>query len=426
MPMPLAQDAAFRQHCNRYLEPLRLELQQNRRRSWTELFLRMALSIPLFAAVAIVPLMRKGPEDDFWWWAYGFILLLTACVLLIWIALPWWTHKGVIKREVLPRLLPFFGFSYDAEPIPDLGRYAAWAVLPQYDQSSVEDELRGHHDGVPLRAMELRLRHRSASAHGRRRLGRSREAVGALVFGGVLLELQLAQPIAGTTLIGTPNMFRSPQAAVSDNSGLTALPIGSRSLKAWTDDPAAASTVLTADRVAGIEALVATADIRGLRLSWHGDRVIALIDFGENLFELPQRRGIDIVADGELLRTQLARITAVVDALALDPVAGADTEPAAPVSPYVPQQKAQASLDEQRGCLWVVLFPIAGFCLYAWLLAGHVRPLGTLALAATIGVLAGVSLANLLFHGGRVGTLILLALCLLGLAPILPPEVRPF
>ena len=27
---------------------------------------------------------------------------------------------------------------------------------------------------------------------------------------------------------------------------------------------------------------------------------------------------------------------------------------------------------------------------------------------------------------GRVGTLILLALCLLGLAPILPPEMRPF
>lgn len=74
----------------------------------------------------------------------------------------------------------------------------------------------------------------------------------------------------------------------------------------------------------------------------------------------------------------------------------------------------------------MVLFPIAGFCLYAWLLAGHVRPLGTLALAATTGVLAGVFLAKLLFHGGRVGTLILLALCLLGLAPILPPEMRPF
>src|SRR5690554_3697403 len=346
MPMPLAQDAAFRQHCNRYLEPLRLELQQNRRRSWTALFLRMALSIPLFAAVAIVPLLRKGPEDDFWWWAYGFILLLTACVLLIWTALPWWTHKGVMKSEVLPRLLPFFGFSYDAEPKPDLGQYAAWAVLPQHNQSSVEDELRGHHAGVPLRAMELRLRHRSVSAHGRRRLGRPREAVGALVFGGVLLELQLAQPIAGTTLIGTPNMFRSPQAAVGDDSGLTAQPIAGRSLKAWTDDPAAAGAVLTADRVAGIEALVATAGIRGLHLSWHGDRVIALIDFGENLFELPQRRGIDFVADGELLRTQLARITTVVDALALDPVAGADTEPAAPVSPYVPRQKAQASLDE--------------------------------------------------------------------------------
>jgi hypothetical protein len=424
MSTQLAQDAAFRQHCNRYLEPLRLGLQQSRRRSWREVFLRLTLSVPLLAAVAVVPLLRKGPEDDFWWWAYGFILLVSACVLMIWVVLPWWTHKDEMKAEVLPRLLPFFGYAYDPEPKTDLEQYVPWAVLPRYNQSAVGDEIRGCHAGIPLRLLELRLRYRETRPNRSSGIAtRSRDAVGALVFGGILLELRLAQAVAGTTLIGTPGMFRG-HASVLDSSGLEELPLGKVALKAWTDDVDAANAILNATRLRDIEALATGTGLGGLRMSWHRDRIIALLDFGEDFFELPQRRRIDFDADGEQVRTQLSRITAVIDALTLDPVEGAAAS--TPIAPHPARPQTVHALDEQRGCLWMLLFSVGGFCLYTWLLAGHVRPLGVLALSSTAGALAGVFLSKLLFNRGRMGSLLLFVLCLLGLAPVLPPETLAF
>jgi hypothetical protein len=418
----LANNTAFRHHHDRHLQPLQRDLEDHRRSCWRDLFLvRLPVSLVLLAAVAIVPLLGKGPEDDFWWWAYGFIVLFTAAVLGMWCVLPWFTHRERLKSEVLPRLVPFFGdFRYEPEPKLEPRQYLDWAVLPTFDKSSSEDSVSGRHAGVAFSACELRLTRRHHNPGSRAGDGGSEH----VVFKGLLMAMTTPRPVTGTIVLGTRNMFRS-EFRIRDNAGLQEVFLEQTALQAWASDPDAAIVLLKPDLLARIEATIETLGIRNLRMGWHDDQLVILVDFGRNLFELSQRKAVDFYRDAEQVRDDLALITDLIDSFELDPGPDADAQPA----PLAERMKVdnpapEGSLKDQKGCIWMILFPVIGFCAYAYLLAGHMRPLAVLGTAAIVGVLAGVFLVKLLFHGGRLGTFLMLVACLLVLTIAVPEQFQ--
>lgn len=403
MNSSLANDTAFRHHHDRYLQPLQRDLENHRRKCWRELFLvRLPVSLVLLAAVAIVPVLGKGPEDDFWWWIYGFIVIFTAAVLGIWCVLPWFTHRERLKTEVLPRLVPFFGeFRYERDPKVDPRRYQDWAVLPTFDRSSTEDEVSGRHAGITFSAFELRLTQRHSDAGSRAGTRGSEHKI----FKGLLMAVTIPQPVKGTIVLGTRNMFRA-DFRIREQSGLRKVFLEATDLQAWASDPDAAVVLLKPDLLARIEAKIETLGIRRLRMGWHDDQLVMLVDFGKNLFELSQSKAVDFYRDAEQVRSDLARLTDLIDTLELDPLPEADAE-TAPLSERmkIDSPDPEGVLEDQKGCLWMILFPVIGFCTYAWLLADQMQPLAVLYTAAIVGVLAGVFLVKLLFHGGAAGHL---------------------
>ena len=422
MNSSLANNTAFRHHHDRHLQPLQRDLENHRRNCWRELFLlRLPASLVLLAAVAIVPVLGKGPEDDFWWWVYGFIVIFTAAVLVIWCVLPWFTHRERLKTEVLPRLVPFFGdFRYEPDPKIDPRRYQDWTVLPSFDKSSSEDQVSGRHAGVAFSAFELRLtqRHRKAGSEVGTRGSEHK------IFKGLLMAMTIPRPVKGTIVLGTHNMFRS-DFRIRDDSGLQKLFLQNTRLQAWASDPDAAIVLLKPELLARIEAKIETLGIRKLRMGWHDDQLVMLVDFGTNLFELSQRKAVDFYRDAEQVRDDLARLTDLIDTFELDPLSESEEE-TAPLSERmkIDDPAPEGVLEDQKGCIWMILFPVIGFCTYYWLLAGHMQPLAVLYTAAIIGVLAGVFLVKLLFHGGRLGTFLMLVACLLVLTMAVPEQYQ--
>lgn len=423
MNSSLANDKAFRHHHDRHLQPLQRDFEGHRRRCWRDLFaLRLPVSLVLMAAVAVVPIMAKGPEDDFWWWIYGFVVLVAFVVLFIWCALPWFTHRERLKTEVLPRLVPFFGdFRYEPEPGASLARYKDSGVLPRYDKAVAEDEVSGFHAGVPFRAVELRLSEKVSESN---RHGTGSRKSEHKVFNGLLMAVDSARPVNGTILLGTRRMFGGAF-RIRDQSGLQKVFLEGTRLQAWASDPDEAMVQLMPELLARLEKMIETLGIRQLRMGWHEDQVVMLIDIGKNLFELNQLKEVDFYRDAEQVRDELARLTGLIDALELEPATETDSEPA-PLGERMKilSPKPEGVLEDQKGCLWMVVFPVIGFCAYYWLLAGHLEPLVVLYIAAIGGVLAGVFAVKLLFHGGRLGTFLMLIACLLVLTLAVPEQYQ--
>jgi hypothetical protein len=414
--------SAFRHHVDRHLEPLRVDLSAKRREAWTQLILRSTISVVLLVAIAGSGWWTHRPEDDFYWWMLAFVVFAFGVGLFVWCALPWFVHRDRLKHDVLTRLVPFFGdFSYLPEASLTPGEFENFGLLPQYNDHSAEDEVTGSHRGVPLRAADLILRYeytprRSGSSSLNKEIER--------VFKGVLLALELPRPAPCDVLLGTPDFFKG-RFAIRDESGWQRVELPHGGLEAWTRDRQACDRLVNADLVDRAAALVSRGGVRSLRMAWHGKTLAMLIDFGEDFFELPFRGEIDFRRFGEIVESQLTRLTRVIDLLGLPPAGEPDDRPPRSLDERMrPAAKLEADFETQdRGCLPMVVFTAAVFCAYLWLLVDVVRPLGALGLAFVFGILGGFGLATVLFgERKRRSAWLLVLIGLVGISPALPDQ----
>lgn len=422
MSMPSIDSSAFRHHVDRHLEPLRSGLAARRRDARKQLVLRTTISIVLIVAIAASGWLTYRRDDDFYWWLLGFMVFAFGVALFLWCAMPWFTHRDRLKHDVLTRLVPFFGdFSFLPEASLAPGEFAESGLLPQYNDHSVEDQLNGSYRGVPLRAVDLTLRHEYTSRSSR---NSSRSKTVERVFKGVLLALELPRPAPCDMLLGTPDFFEK-RFALRDDAGWQRLELPHGGLQAWTRDPDAGARFVNHALVDRVAALISRGGVRNLRMAWHGTQLAMLIDFGEDFFELPFRGEIDFRKFGEIVEGQLSRLTRVIDLLGLAP---AGMEPDAPMRSLDQRMSQAAKLDadhekQDRGCLPMLVFTAAAFCAYLWLLVGVVQPVAALLLASVFGVLGGFGVAAVLFgERRRRSAWVLVLIGLLGVSPALPDQ----
>ena len=348
-------------------------------------------------------------------------MIFAAAVVDLWCVLPWFTHREWLKTEVQPRLVPFIGdFRYEPGPTIDPWRYRNWEVFPAFDKSSTEDQASGYRAGVPFSAFELRLTQR----HRRTGSGAGTSGSERKVFKGLLMAVSIPRPVTGTVVLGTRNMFCA-DFKIRENSGPQKVSLEGTAIQAWASDLDAANVVLKPELLARIKATIETLGIRKLRMGWHDEQLVMLVELGKNLFELSQSREVDFYRDAEQVCDDLARLTGLIDTFGLDPVPGADAETA----PLIERMKIdnpdpEGVHEDQKGCVWMILFPVIGFYVYCWLLADHIQPLAVLGAAAIVGVLAGMFLVKLLFHGGGLGTFRMLVTCLLVLIVAVPEQYQ--
>ncbi len=424
MTSPLIDSSAYRHHVDRYLEPLRRDLTTKRTEAWKKLKFRAAISSVLLIAMAGFGWWGYRSEEEFYEWLLAFIVFAIGLALFLWCAAPWRRHRGRLKHDVLTRLVPFFGdFSFLPDASLSPAGFAGRGLLPVFTHHYATDEVQGSHRGVPLRAAEVTLLREYQTSTSMDRAGSSKGV--ETVFKGVLMEIGLPHPVAGTVVVGSPDLFLN-RFAVRDDEGLQRLDLPCKNLEAWADDAGAAARLVSGPLLERVATLVSRGRVRSLRLSWHGQTLAILLDFGENFFELPMRGEIDFSGFGAIVQDQLSRLTMVIDLLEVaEPSGDADTR-MRPLDERMPQCSELPEDFEQRdlsGWLPVVILTVVGFCTYLWLLTDQVRPLGALGLASVFGVMAGANLGYVLSRGLRgLSRVPMLLIGLLGISPALPDE----
>jgi hypothetical protein len=98
-------------------------------------------------------------------------------------------YARLYKNRVLPLLARRFGsLTYRQPPPPDLRALNEHRVLRDFDTMIAEDEIAGHHRGLPLRITEVTLRKDAGED-------------ATTVFDGLLIELALPRSLTGTTAV---------------------------------------------------------------------------------------------------------------------------------------------------------------------------------------------------------------------------------
>jgi hypothetical protein len=418
-------DEDFRRFRETHLEPLRDDLEARRRTSLRRIALRVTLSLLVLGIIVVGMLRVRGSGDEGFWWVFGTVVVLTCFGLGVWCYLPWGLQRMRLKSEVLTRLVPYFGdFVYRLDPKWDLKALAARHCLPRFNRAFIEDEVSGVHAGICFRACEARLEYQYTRSSGS---GSSRTTVTERdqVFDGLMVEVELPEAVRGTVLFGHASAFEGPRLQVPAEAGLHPVEMEQPGFLAWGSDPVAARRLLDPEFLARAAALASRFGVRELRLAWHGERMLMLLDFGKDLFELSQRGEIDFDRAGAIVGGQLERLTGTLELLGIEPLPEHRRAPQRSLAERIAagtQFDADMERKEDRGCLPAVVLFALGFCVFLWLLDGQVAPAGVLGLALVFGGAVGVGLANVMFAGRRVLGTVMLLVGLLGLAPALPAE----
>ncbi|MEM1163564.1 MAG: DUF3137 domain-containing protein [Pseudomonadota bacterium] len=158
--------------------------------------------------------------------------------------------KAGLGGEVLPVLCDFLGeMEYGRQRI-NLSKFESLGVVPNFDQSSVEDPVTGSHDGLDWAMTEAHLKTRSRDSKGNTRT--------STVFRGLLFEISINGPAPriffGKDRGGALNWLSEKLSG--SRRGLEKIDVGSPEFKevyeVYTSDPAAAEAFIDDNLTAGL------------------------------------------------------------------------------------------------------------------------------------------------------------------------------
>jgi hypothetical protein len=268
---------------------------------------RTSTRIKTFVPLALVGVVL-------FWWGLGFGqggtgspimgFLIMACIAgtFAWMYAvngPSDAYAKAFKERLMPRLLGAYGdLGYAPGEAPPLDRYLAVGLLPRHDRVTAEDEIRGTYRGHAVRLCELQLV----------KTGRKTNWT---LFQGLLVEVDVATPFAGTTLV-VDNTVGAARPGGAENLARVRLddPLFDEVYQVYADDEAGARAVLTPD---AMERLLVMADSSGFAppfLLFEGGHMafaVKRLD-GKNLFEPPS---LSSHVAAEQLASQQADIAAV-------------------------------------------------------------------------------------------------------------------
>lgn len=359
------EDPEFRRYYERYLQPLEGGYETLRRAAVGERNRRLlAAGVSWLAAHAgIVHL--ASPTGDLWYFV-GFFALLTLVLLGVWVWLPAGAHEMRLQKEVMSRIVPFFG-DLRYRPRGDLapGSFRDWKLLPKFDKAYCEDQVEGSYRGVPLKTAEVSLKHRyrdrRPGEYGPQSFSETTTSE-RVTFEGLMVVLELEETHPGVTLVRTGGSDMDGDLELDES--LTKVR-GYGGFEIFTTPDSRGLPVPEADLLDGLARLSSLFEAEHLFASVHDDRLVLLIDHPGDFFEMSHREETDFSRDAARAREQLGKLFAVVDLLRLarkERVAGADRTVAADVElPAPPDARSGGAWDVGGwGCLWAFVLYGAG------------------------------------------------------------------
>ena len=182
-----------------------------------------------------------------------------------------------IKRFLLERTCGFLGMSYRPDaPAAHLESFRALGLVPRDSLARLEDEITGDLEGMAFHIMDARL-NRHAGTHAR------------IVFEGPLVTFQVAQPVAGTTIVANDKgwfgkLFDTPGIPVER------IEIDDRDFEAvfevYGDDRKEARRLLNPRMIERLKALSASVGHGNLALAFQGRQVLVAINRKRDQFEV--------------------------------------------------------------------------------------------------------------------------------------------
>lgn len=184
------QTQSFDAYYEREIAPVLRAREADRKRSVRMFRFSGANGIALAAAILVWRHLAGGIEDVAWFvaavFAFGGFGLGAAMLAS--------TARGV-KEVLLPRIAAFCGARYSRE-VSDPGaieRFRSEKLVPSYDQSSFEDEIRGTRGGADYSLFEATLKTRHTDSKGR--------TTYVTAFRGQLLRVAFPQKFSGRTIV---------------------------------------------------------------------------------------------------------------------------------------------------------------------------------------------------------------------------------
>lgn len=278
------------------LEGLRREAAaESRRRVWTYVPLGLAPALLVIPGGGnFVALLMVAGTGMFFGWAFA-------------VFEPGGRYAKAFKTALLPRLLARHGaFTYRSGEAPRLERCNAVSLLPRHNRVMADDAFEGTHRERPIRITELTLEQASGKST-------------STVFQGLLLEIGLAAPVRGTTVVRDKD--RATEWMASVPHGLPAVevddPVFAETYQVLASDPAAAHAILTPAVMARLLGLADREAFFPPFLLAEGDRMVFAIgrDDGRDMFEPPSLSSHGAALQLATLEEDIACLFRLADAM---------------------------------------------------------------------------------------------------------------
>lgn len=172
------------------LEELRQRLAAEAKRR-VRLFVPPALVVGLLLAWAFTTFGGSGSRSSGSpLFVYLFMLAFTGIGSWVYaVGGPGQRYALAFKRELVPRLLKGYGdLQHSIGTMPPLGRLCSYGVLPGYEEAKADDVFEGTYRGHAIRISEIDLT-------------RKNDDDDITVFHGVLIDVAVATPFRGTTVV---------------------------------------------------------------------------------------------------------------------------------------------------------------------------------------------------------------------------------
>lgn len=422
----LKDNPGFQRYFKQHLKPIEAELEACRKAARAQRNNRVIGALMGWGSCIALVVFWLRPQAELGWWIFGFTMLVMAVCMAVWAFAPVLAHIGRIKEQVLPRLMPFFGgFQYQWSPELSLSQFGSSKVLPRHNKPFVDELIEGVYSGVPVRAIELRLRdERRVSRAGE--TGSSTETTE--VFRGLLTETTVDQDFPGVTLVGTAGEFKN-YFRIDDEDELHQQD-SAAGFDIYTSEHSV-SPLLTPELLQQLRSIVTLFEATKLMASFSGTKIILMLEHEGDFFEISTGQSTDLMRDADRIKDQVDKIFEIVDRLGFSgPEAGS---PALAAVPAAGVPDVAFAVDDSRydvggwGCLGALAMWLLATAGFATLLESRVDLLYLLPWSAGGGLLAALGLFQLSkavrqkSPGGFVFALMLLG----GAAWILYAHTRP-
>jgi len=268
------------------------------------------LAVSIIFLLSYIPSNPANQFDD----VVFFLNLMAYSFLTAWCYMPVIKYKSSVKSIIFPKIFHYFGqhFMYSEESSLNIKDLEKSHIIPSHDNYTLEDYVKGAHNGIDLELTESRFTETRGSGENRRTV---------TVFHGLLIKLSMNKKFAGQTVLkqdkGGILNFLSGSIKGMEKVKLED-PVFEKMFEVHSTDQVEARYILT---VTFMERLLKLADLysKKIECSFYDEMLVMKIAVDHDLFEtssifVPATFEHDI----KTILKEMEQIFAIIDILKLN------------------------------------------------------------------------------------------------------------